>query len=163
HGGKMFLRHILPHYVERARIKVKGLEYRRVHKLITGITPLAIWELMREQSDLSLIKKEIPEEYWLDFDSIEQQLTQQLNELIERVNAEYLTYKHLSDKELGLILNSLQPITKAYLFSRRKKGENWHQIPKLRSNLFNQFRPINNQLGNYQPSEQLQELERQRD
>jgi RNA ligase len=132
------------------RLKIKGFEYGRIHKLITGITPLTLWELMREQSDLSLIRQEIPEEYWDDFDAIEQQLTQQLNNLIEMVENAYINYQNLSDKELGLLLNSLTPIPKAYLFQRRKKGENWYKIPKTRASLFNQFRPINNQLEDYE-------------
>ena len=58
----------------------------------------------------------------------------------------HLNYQNLSDKELGLNLDSLPTILKAYLFQRRKKGETWYKIPKIRGILFNQFRPLNNQL-----------------
>ena len=133
-------------YQSGLRLKIKGGEYRRLQKLIAGVTPIGLWELMREQSDLSLIRQEIPEEYWTDFDNIHEQLTQQLNDLIDEVETYHLNYQHLSDKELGLRLNSLPTIPKAYLFQRRKKGETWYKMPKIRGSLFNQFRPVNNQL-----------------
>ena len=126
-------------YQSGLRLKIKGGEYRRLQKLIAGVTPIGLWELMREQSDLSLIRQEIPEEYWTDFDNIHEQLTQQLNDLIDEVETYHLNYQHLSDKELGLRLNSLPTIPKAYLFQRRKKGETWYKMPKIRGSLFNQF------------------------
>ena len=133
-------------YQSGLRLKIKGGEYRRLQKLIAGVTPISLWELMREQSDLSLMRQEVPEEYWLDFDRIHEQLTQQLNDLINEVETYHLKYQNLSDKELGLKLDSLPTIPKAYLFQRRKKGETWYKIPKIRGSLFNQFRPLNNQL-----------------
>ncbi|MDJ0599564.1 MAG: T4 RnlA family RNA ligase [Crocosphaera sp.] len=128
------------------RLKFKGSEYCRIQKLLNGITPLGIWELMKEQANLALIRQEIPEEYWTDFDTIEQQLTQQLNDLIDEVETYHLNYQHFSDKELGLKLNSLPTIPKAYLFQRRKKGKDWYNNPKSRTFLFNHFRPKDNQL-----------------
>lgn len=141
------------------RLKIKGAEYRRIHKLITGVTPLALWELMREQSDLLLLRQEIPEEYWTDFDEIHQQLSQQLESLIQEVEASHLQHQSLSDKELGIILQSLPTGAKSFLFQRRKKGESWYKIPKTRKGLFNLFRPQNNQLIDYEQSNKLKQFE----
>ncbi|MEL4896579.1 RNA ligase [Crocosphaera sp. Alani8] len=128
------------------RIKFKGSEYCRIQKLLNGITPLGIWELMKEQANLGLIRQEIPEEYWTDFDKIYEQLTQQLKNLINEVETYHLNYQHLSDKELGLKLDSLPFIPRSYLFQRRKKGKDWYDNPKSRAFLFNHFRPKDNQL-----------------
>lgn len=128
------------------RLKFKGSEYCRIQKLLNGITPLGIWELMKEQANLVLIRQEIPEEYWSDFDTIEKQLTQQLNDLIDEVETYHLNYQHLSDKELGLKLDSLPLVPRSYLFQRRKKGKDWYNDSKSRASLFNHFRPKDNQL-----------------
>jgi RNA ligase len=52
------------------RLKIKGAEYRRIHTLISRITPLAMWEIMQAGDDLAKVRKDIPEEFWSDFDAI---------------------------------------------------------------------------------------------
>lgn len=46
------------------RFKVKGQEYLRVHKLVTGITPRRIYELIKEHGDIDKYLMSIPEEFW---------------------------------------------------------------------------------------------------
>ena len=37
------------------RLKIKGAEYRRIHALVSRITPLAMWEIMQAGDDLAKI------------------------------------------------------------------------------------------------------------
>jgi RNA ligase len=46
------------------RLKIKGAEYRRIHALISRITPLAMWEIMQAGDDLAKVRRDIPEEFW---------------------------------------------------------------------------------------------------
>ena len=48
------------------RVKIKGKEYMRMHKILNSITPLNIWEMMSESKDFSVpghYLAQIPEEY----------------------------------------------------------------------------------------------------
>src|SRR5262249_58515702 len=44
------------------RLKIKGAEYRRIHALISRITPLAMWELMQAGDDPAKVPRDNSEE-----------------------------------------------------------------------------------------------------
>lgn len=45
------------------RVKIKFDEYKRLHKLLTGVSPKAIWEILRSGSDLSAVVDRVPDEF----------------------------------------------------------------------------------------------------
>jgi RNA ligase len=49
------------------RVKVKLDEYCRLHKLLTGVTPRRVWELLAAGDDLSALVERVPDEFhrWL--------------------------------------------------------------------------------------------------
>ena len=87
------------------RLKIKGAEYRRIHALVSRITPLAMWEIMQAGDDLAKIRRDIPEEFWTDFDAICGILTRKVEEVVEAAERAAASVAHLSDKEVGLRLN----------------------------------------------------------
>jgi RNA ligase len=56
------------------RLKFKGAEYLRVHKLISQVTPLGIWDILCNNDNVDNVKQQLPEEFWNDFDSIAEKL-----------------------------------------------------------------------------------------
>ena len=46
------------------RVKIKFDEYKRLHKILTGISPRAIWEMLRAGSGLSSIIDRVPDEFY---------------------------------------------------------------------------------------------------
>jgi hypothetical protein len=46
------------------RVKIKFDEYKRLHKLLTGVSPRAIWEVLRSGSDLSQVIERVPDEFF---------------------------------------------------------------------------------------------------
>ncbi len=46
------------------RVKIKFDEYKRLHKLLTGVSPKAIWEVLRNGSDLSKVIDRVPDEFF---------------------------------------------------------------------------------------------------
>lgn len=42
------------------RLKIKGAEYRRIHALVSRITPLAMWEIKQAGDDLEKVRRDIP-------------------------------------------------------------------------------------------------------
>ena len=131
------------------RLKLKGAEYRRIHALISRCTPLAMWEAMNAGHDMAAIRRDLPEEFWADFDDVVRLLKASIAAVEARVAEVAASVAHLSDKELGLSLNSLPEDARPYLFGFRKAGA---IVGKPRDALMRSIRPTGNALVGYVPS-----------
>lgn len=134
------------------RLKIKGAEYLRVHRMISNVTPLAIWDGLRNRQDLDLVRKEIPEEFWSDFDTIRALLLAKFNTIVGAVNEALPAFAAMSDKELGLGLENVDAAVRPYVFAARKKGETWPEDSKSWASIWRSIRPSYNALDGYQPS-----------
>jgi len=132
------------------RLKVKGDEYKRIHALVSRVTPLALWELMASGSDLDAIRRDIPEEFWGDFDAIVAIIGRQIEATVALVGEAARAVAHLSDKELGLTHATLDERVRPYLFDYRKSGGKLG--PRSMATLFRNVRPTGNALTGYTPS-----------
>lgn len=141
-------------YTNGYRIKVKGEEYCRIHRLISNCTPLAVWEYMLAGQNLDTLRRDLPEEFWPDFDSILAQLNNRKQTLENRIRTLAESLQELSDKDIGLRLETLPEDLRKYMFSYRKSGGNFAQ-PKLRESIFRAIRPAGNALEGYTPSESM--------
>lgn len=45
------------------RVKIKFEEYKRLHKLLTGVSPKTIWEALKAGGDLSPVVERVPDEF----------------------------------------------------------------------------------------------------
>ena len=131
------------------RLKLKGAEYRRIHALISRCTPLAMWEALAAGDDMDAIRRDLPEEFWNDFDDIVRLLTASITAIEARVVEVAASVAHLSDKELGLSLNAFPADARPYLFGYRKSGA---ITGKSRESLMRSIRPTGNTLAGYVPS-----------
>jgi len=136
-------------FSDGTRLKLKGAEYRRIHALISRCTPLAMWEAMNAGDDLAAIRRDLPEEFWTDYADIVRLLQARVDDLTARVEAVAASVAHLSDKELGLALNTLPADARPYLFAYRKAGA---ITGKARDSLMRAIRPTGNELPGYVPS-----------
>ena len=132
------------------RLKVKGDEYKRIHALISRCTPLAMWEAMAAGDDLNAVRRDLPEEFWGDFDAITGVLDAQVAGKIERIQAAAMAVDGLSDKEVGLRLNSFPKDVRRFIFPLRKFGSLLNG--RTRETLFRSIRPTGNRLEGYIPS-----------
>lgn len=146
------------------RTKIKGAEYLRIHRVVSNITPLKIWQLLLENpSDEAITKyrSEIPDEFLVDFHNILRLLRSYLSSVVATVEFGHDLTEDMTDKEVGLILQTstfLSPIQKSFIFSRRKYGKDWYMNPKIRRSAFEYFRPDQNTLIGYTPSRYLNRL-----
>ena len=140
------------------RIKLKGEQYCRIHKLICSCTPLAIWEAMMNAEDLDRLRRELPEEMTRDFDTIRRLLEQRLDALFTDVRVAVQQTAHLADKQVGLLIqdaqSALSDLQRKFLFMARKAKffEFIAQTGEARRKAFMCFRPDRNDLPGYQPS-----------
>jgi RNA ligase len=131
------------------RLKVKGDEYKRIHALISRCTPLAMWEAMRDGTDLAAVRRDLPEEFWPDFDEIVAALNGNMSEICIQTSDAAERFEGASDKQVGLGLSTLPQTVRPFIFAYRNGTMG---APKTRAALYRAIRPTGNVLAGYTPS-----------
>jgi RNA ligase len=137
------------------RVKIKGSEYLRIHRLVSRVTPLALWESLEQGTDLEVMRREIPEEFWRDFDAIRALLLGRLGAIVDAVEDAKARLAGASDKEVGLQLSTLPAEVRPLIFMARNAGAAWADVPRVRATLLRHIRPNANALPGYTPSDRL--------
>jgi len=137
-------------FIDGTRLKLKGEEYKRIHRLISRCTPLAMWEAMRNGDNMDTLRKELPEEFWADFDAITSTLWRQIEEIYEAATSEATSVVNLTDKQVGL-MEGLKH--KSLVFSYRNHGNLMEG--RAREQIFKMVRPTGNKLEGYTPSRSI--------
>lgn len=144
------------------RIKIKGKDYCRVHRLVSYCTPLAVWDMLRNKDDITVILKDLPEEFHSDFNQIYNILQVDFEKKYDEVKSFYEHTKDMSDRDLGMKMSDFvgySEMAKSTVFSARKK--NWLEVvlekpdsaTHLRNTFFGRYlRPTGNKLEGYKPS-----------
>ena len=142
------------------RLKIKGDEYCRIHRLIANVTPLGVWRIMMANDDLDKIRETLPEEYLTDFNRIVELLGFKFSRVKQDVLDDFKKTADLTDKQIGLKMSSKLEYSdfteagKKFIFYARK-GNVFADVDKksiIREKVFKSFRPTKNQLENYKPS-----------
>ncbi len=133
------------------RLKIKGAEYKRIHALISGLTPLNMWEAMANSMDMQQIRRDLPEEFWGDFDRICALIQARVDGIVSQVEAAAEALGSLSDKDVGLRLGTLRREVKPLIFDYRKSGGKLLE-GRSREKVFRLVRPTANVLPGYVPS-----------
>lgn len=81
------------------RIKIKGEAYCRVHKIVSGITPLRVWEHIRNRDDLDTIIRSVPDEFQKEFQRIKDTLIKQIEQIIATAKEQYEKFKDLPSRK----------------------------------------------------------------
>lgn len=148
------------------RVKIKGDEYCRIHRLISNCTPLAVWDSFRKCDDLGAIKMQLPEEFQVDMDNILKILKDYFITYEAELEGLVNYYKEYTDKQLGLekecpagFLKSV----KKFVFPCRKTGflANINEPGSDRDKFFNLFRPTSNKLEGYTSSTSINRFNRE--
>lgn len=109
------------HFKNGMRIKIKGEEYVRLHKILTNVSNMDIWLSMKNGEDLSLILDAIPDE-------MDNNVRKFVDYLKMSYNIVYDTaldfYENLLDennitskKDFALLIKNLDPKNKSLLFA----------------------------------------------
>lgn len=141
------------------RLKVKGDEYLRVHRLISGCTPLALWQSMMERADLKEMRAMLPEEFWEDFDTIVLLINGRIDSVVAQVAAVALHVKDWTDREIGLQFRDWADVQQRFIFSYRKNNGDLLAHPKSRESVFRFVRPTGNVLDGYVASSAMNRVE----
>lgn len=130
------LKHFIPDskegYVVRFsngdRIKIKGEEYLRLHKIMTNVSTTAIWEMLSEGRDVLEVVKDVPDEFYKKIKLYVADLNYTYYRYSEYAGKiyQYFRYGKYGDrdpeptkKEFAehLVSNDIKPIIKAICFA----------------------------------------------
>lgn len=137
-------------FSDGTRLKIKGSEYKRIHALISRCTPLAVWDVLNAGLPLDDKRRDLPEEFWGDFDAIVRILDGRAMALAAKIQAAAKAVEHLSDRELGLTLAAQPEDVRPFLFAYRKAGGVLKG--KVYTAMLRAIRPSGNVLDGYVPS-----------
>jgi len=144
---------IVIRYPNGLRLKIKFDEYLRLHKLVSRITPLAIWEMIAAGDNLEAAKMQIPEEFHSDFNTIYALISRQIDIGMMDAIKFYEANKDLPQKDYALLLQMtlIDGGAKSVAFSL-KSGT---PIERCRRALAKRYRPTANKLEGYVPSRNI--------
>ena len=83
------------------RIKVKGVEYLRLHKIMTNVTTTGIWEYLKNGEDVMELLKDVPDEFYKKIENYIKDLRYFYFQISEDVGKrfDYKMYGKYNDKE----------------------------------------------------------------
>jgi RNA ligase len=137
------------------RLKLKGEEYCRIHRCISRVTPLAIWEAMREGQNLDEFKSMLPEEFWTDFHSIVDLISLRYEARMKTINIAKATTDDFVDRDL---IKAGLPKDLESMVRVLRKGP-ISDNPKAVRALYEFIRPKANNLPGYEPSTSINRFE----
>ena len=108
------------------RMKIKGEEYLRLHKIMTNVSTTAIWEIMANGGDIDAILKDVPDEFYKKIKSYVSTLKygyyQYWNQLGKTYD--YFRFGKYGDKEVeptkkefAEFIKDKHPVVKSILFA----------------------------------------------
>jgi len=145
------------------RVKVKGDEYCRVHRLISHCTPLSVWASFVAMDDFESLKKDLPEEFRVDIDNMVQIFTDLFNKKWKSVN-EWLNYtREWTNKGIGLGAShgEIPKDMAKWIFTGRKVdlSAEVNRAGDIRKKFCEEFRPHANVLAGYEPTSAMNRFE----
>lgn len=83
------------------RIKVKGVEYLRLHKIMTNVTTTGIWEYLKNGEDVMELLKDVPDEFYKKIQTYVKDLRYSYFQISEDAGKkfDYMMYGKYNDKE----------------------------------------------------------------
>jgi hypothetical protein len=112
------------------RIKIKGEEYLRLHRIMTNISTTSIWGCLKNGDDIDKLLKDVPDEFYNKIQDYIEELNILFLEQRSSIEAEYFHIKintmGYSDKAFALFIKD-NPY-KSYLFALRNGKDITEQI-----------------------------------
>lgn len=68
---------------ENVRMKIKFPEYVRLHKLVTGLSEIAVWEHLRNKQSLNELVEKVPDEFFKWVADVSRRLTDSFEEIMD--------------------------------------------------------------------------------
>ena len=81
------------------RMKIKGEEYLRLHKIMTEVSTKSVWEVLSNGDDMEDLLKDVPDEFYSKIKEYERELLGEYNKIETISTTRFNEFKHLNKKE----------------------------------------------------------------
>lgn len=93
-------------YENGLRVKIKSVAYLRIHKIISQISPLSFWEVMKYGKVAEEFTNQIPDEFMQDWQPIVHKLEEIYAKIYLDLQKDVVKLTTYSRKEVGLLLKN---------------------------------------------------------
>jgi len=81
------------------RMKIKGEEYLRLHKIMTEVSTKSVWEILSNGGKMEGLLKDVPDEFYSKIKEYERELLGEYNKIETVSTTRFNEFKHLNRKE----------------------------------------------------------------
>lgn len=99
------------------RVKLKADEYMRLHKILTGVSNVTVWELLRNGDDLSTLYDKVPDEFAAWAKSTVADLDAAYNSVLADARKVYDRIAHLLPDRKAFAAEAVQSDHRSILFA----------------------------------------------
>lgn len=114
------------------RCKIKGEEYIRLHRVMTNLSTISIWEALRNDEDIYELLKDVPDEFFDKIDEYVEELKSKFELIEERALARFATLQIYTEERSEFAkyakLSPLEPILFKMLDNRDYSNTIWKMI-----------------------------------
>ena len=100
----------------RTRVKLKADEYMRLHKILTGVSTVTVWDLLRSGDSLDVLYDKVPDEFAAWATSTVSDLTTAYDATLAAARAEYDAIAHLLPDRKAFAAEAVKSDNRAVLF-----------------------------------------------
>ena len=130
------------------RLKIKGAEYIRYHKLYCQFSRKSIWEyfLFTESFGIDELKKIYPEEFWKDIEEWSICLSNLFDKIVSQIDKWYVFFDDYTNKEVGLFQkkgSDCPHFIYSFIFAAKNKKQSITKLikdQKFKKIIFNQIK-----------------------
>jgi RNA ligase len=115
------------------RMKIKGEEYKRLHKILTGISSRDIWGLLKDHKSFDEIIKDVPDEFYGWVDKTSEDLIKQYENIEKKSLTDFATIiksSNIEDRK-SFALEAIKCENSSILFSMLNKKDYSNIIWKI--------------------------------
>ena len=123
------------------RLKIKFTEYKRLHKILTNISPRVIWEYLKDSNDIETVLDRVPDEFYQWVKETKEKILNDFQNIEKEVNALIILAKEkITRKEQAeyIVKTKYPSILFAMLDNKDYKKLIWKLIKPSSSKTFKQ-------------------------
>jgi RNA ligase len=115
------------------RVKIKGDEYVRLHRILTNVSTLTIWEYLKDGLPFDEILNNVPDEFYDSVRKVKEDLLMQYSDIEADALAAFEILRDCPDrKTFAILANTTFPNCASLLFSmldgKDYSGKIWNMI-----------------------------------
>lgn len=110
------------------RVKLKADEYMRLHKILTGVSNVTIWDLLRNGDPLGVLYEKVPDEFGAWVKATVAELEGRYDALLTEATAVYNDHRHLLDDRKAFAAEVVQHDCRSIVFALADRKDSYRDL-----------------------------------